>query len=32
VVAGLGAFLNVSYLMLVFADLAPKSIALNAPE
>ena len=31
-VAGLGAFVVVSYLMLVFADLAPKSIALSAPE
>jgi putative hemolysin len=31
-VAGLGAFVVVSYLMLVFTDLAPKSIALSAPE
>lgn len=31
-VAGLGAFVIVSYLMLVFADLAPTSIALSAPE
>jgi hypothetical protein len=31
-VAGLGAFAIVSYLILVFADLAPKSIALSAPE
>jgi putative hemolysin len=31
-IAGAGAFLVVSYLMLVFADLAPKSIALSAPE
>jgi len=31
-VAGLGAFVVVSYIVLVFADLAPKSIALSAPE
>jgi len=31
-VAALGAFVLVSYVMLVFADLAPKSIALGAPE
>jgi magnesium and cobalt exporter, CNNM family len=31
-IAGGSAFLVVSYLMLVFADLAPKSIALSAPE
>jgi putative hemolysin len=31
-IAGVSAFLVVSYLMLVFADLAPKSIALSAPE
>jgi len=31
-VAGLGAFVIVSYIVLVFADLAPKSIALSAPE
>jgi putative hemolysin len=31
-IAGASAFLIVSYLMLVFADLAPKSIALSAPE
>jgi putative hemolysin len=31
-IAGLGAFAVVSYLILVFGDLAPKSIALSAPE
>jgi len=31
-IALLGAFAVVSYIVLVFADLAPKSIALGAPE
>jgi putative hemolysin len=31
-VAGIAAFILVSYVTLVFADLAPKSIALGAPE
>lgn len=32
VIANIGAFVVVSYVMLVFADLAPKSVALSAPE
>jgi putative hemolysin len=31
-VAGISAFAIISYIVLVFADLVPKSIALSAPE
>jgi putative hemolysin len=31
-IAGIAAFILVSYVTLVFADLAPKSVALGAPE
>ena len=32
ILAGIGAFVVVSYVSLVFADLAPKSVALSSPE